>query len=189
MKKVIANNLKVGDIIDYNNGMYSILSLVHTKPGKGGAFMKVELRSLANLNKLSVRFRSSEKVTLIFVEESECTYLYSEDSSIFILDQDNNVIEVDCSFIGEKVALLEENMKISVLYYNNKPFSIKLPKNISVVIKSADLAAKNQTVTASFKNAEIQGRIKIQVPTFINPGDEIIISTEDMKYISRIKKA
>jgi elongation factor P len=185
--KINAGEIRVGMLIEYKNDLWQILKTQHVKPGKGGAFAQVEMKSVNKNTKLNERFRSSETVEKASLEETEYNYLYGdEDSYFFIEPKTFEQIEIKKNIIGDKGKLLVENLKVLVSFYNENPISVELPNQITCKINSTDAAIKGQTVSSSYKPAILDNGIKIQVPPFVEAGDQIILDTRTFEYIKKV---
>ena len=185
--KITANEIKPGMIIEHKNDYWNVLKTQHVKPGKGGAFNQVELKSVIKGTKLNERFRSSETVEKASLEETIFNYLYEDDNCYFFMNPKTfDQIEIKKELVGEKGKLLSENLEVTISFYDDKPISIELPNQIKSKIKSTDVALKGQTVSSSYKPAILENGVNIQVPPFIESGDEIIIDTRNLEYIKKI---
>ena len=185
--KINAGEIRVGMLLEYKNDLWQVLKTQHVKPGKGGAFAQVEMKSLNKNTKLNERFRSSETVEKASLEETKYNYLYEDENSYFFMEPKSfEQIEIKKKIIGEKGKLLTENLEVSVNFYDNKPISIDLPNQVSCKIKTTDVALKGQTVSSSYKPASLDNGLSIQVPPFIESGDEIILDTRTLEYIKKI---
>ena len=185
--KINAGEIRVGMLLEYKNDLWQVLKTQHVKPGKGGAFAQVEMKSLNKNTKLNERFRSSETVEKASLEETKFNYLYEDENSYFFMEPKSfEQIEIKKEIIGEKGKLLTENLEVSVNFYDNKPISIDLPNQVSCKIKTTDVALKGQTVSSSYKPASLDNGLSIQVPPFIESGDEIILDTRTLEYIKKI---
>ena len=185
--KITAIEIKPGMIIEHKNDYWNVLKTQHVKPGKGGAFNQVELKSVIKGTKLNERFRSSETVEKASLEETEYNYLYGdEDSYFFIEPKTFEQIEIKKKIIGDKGKLLTENLKVLVSFYNENPILVELPNQVTCKINSTDAAIKGQTVSSSYKPAILDNGIKIQVPPFVEAGDQIILDTRTFEYIKKI---
>ena len=185
--KINAGEIRVGMLLEYKNDLWQVLKTQHVKPGKGGAFAQVEMKSLNKNTKLNERFRSSETVEKASLEETKFNYLYEDENSYFFMEPKSfEQIEIKKEIIGEKGKLLTENLEVSVNFYDNKPISIDLPNQVSCKIKTTDVALKGQTVSSSYKPASLDNGLNIQVPPFIESGDEIILDTRTLEYIKKI---
>ena len=185
--KINAGEIRVGMLLEYKNDLWQVLKTQHVKPGKGGAFAQVEMKSVNKNTKLNERFRSNETVEKASLEEIKYNFLYQDDKNyIFMEPRSFEQIEVSKEIIGEKGKLLTENLEVLVSFYNDKPISIDLPNQVTCKIESTDVALKGQTVSSSYKPAVLDNGLNIQVPPFIESGDEIIIDTRNLEYIKKI---
>ena len=185
--KINAGEIRVGMLLEYKDDLWQVLKTQHVKPGKGGAFAQVEMKSVNKNTKLNERFRSSETVEKASVEETNFNYLYEDENNYFFMDPKSfEQVEIKKSTIGEKGKLLTENLEVLVSFYNEKPISVDLPNQINCKIKSTDVALKGQTVSSSYKPAILENGLNIQVPPFIESGDEVIIDTRNLEYIKKI---
>ena len=185
--KINAGEIRVGMLLEFKNDLWQVLKTQHVKPGKGGAFAQVEMKSVNKNTKLNERFRSSETVEKASLEETNFNFLYKDDSNYFFMNPKSfEQIEIKKDIIGDKGMLLTENLEVSVSFYNESPISVDLPKQIQCKIKSTDVALKGQTVSSSYKPALLDNGLSIQVPPFIEDGDDIIIDTRNLEYIKKI---
>ena len=185
--KINAGDIRVGMLLEHKNDLWQVLKTQHVKPGKGGAFAQVEMKSLNKNTKLNERFRSSETIEKASVEETEFNYLYEDENNYFFMEPNTfEQIEIKKNIVGEKGKLLIENLEVSVNFYNDKPISIDLPNQVSCKIETTDAALKGQTISSSYKPAMLNNGLNIQVPPFIEAGDEIIIDTRTLEYIKKI---
>ena len=185
--KINAGEIRVGMLLEYKNDLWQVLKTQHVKPGKGGAFAQVELKSFGKNTKLNERFRSSETVEKASLDEINFNYLYDDENNFYFMNPKTfEQIEIKREILGEKGNFLQENLEVSVSFYNENPISVELPNQIKCKINSTDAALKGQTVSSSYKPAIIENGVKIQVPPFIEPGDEILLDTRTLEYIKKI---
>ena len=185
--KINAGEIRVGMLLEYKNELWQVLKTQHVKPGKGGAFAQVEMKSVGKNTKLNERFRSSETVEKASLEEINFNYLYSDEDKYFFMDPKTfEQIEIGKNIVGERGKLLTENLKVSISFYNDNAISVELPNQINCKISSTDVALKGQTVSSSYKPAILDNGIKIQVPPFIEADDEIILDTRTFDYVKKI---
>ena len=185
--KINAGEIRVGMLLEYKNDLWQVLKTQHVKPGKGGAFAQVEMKSVGKNTKLNERFRSSETVEKASLEETDFDYLYNDGSNyIFMNPKTYDQIEIKKDIVGEKGKLMTENLDVSVSFYNDKPISVELPNQVTCKIETTDVALKGQTVSSSYKPATLDNGLNIQVPPFIESGDEVIIDTRTFEYIKKI---
>tara|TARA_B100001287_G_C22536039_1_gene459732 strand:+ start:66 stop:626 length:561 start_codon:yes stop_codon:yes gene_type:complete len=185
--KINAGEIRVGMLLEYKDDLWQVLKTQHVKPGKGGAFAQVEMKSINKNTKLNERFRSSETVEKASLEETDYNYLYEDDQKYFFLDPKTfEQIEIKKVIVGEKGKLLTENLSVTVSFYNDSPISVELPNQVACRIDSTDAALKGQTVSSSYKPAILENGLSIQVPPFIESGDNIILDTRNLEYIKKI---
>ena len=185
--KINAGEIRVGMLLEYKNDLWQVLKTQHVKPGKGGAFAQVEMKSLNKNTKLNERFRSSETVEKASLEETTFNYLYSDEVNYFFMEPKTfEQIEIKKETVGDKGKLLTENLEVSVSFYNENPLSIELPNQVHCKIETTDAALKGQTVSSSYKPATLDNGLNIQVPPFIEAGDEIVVDTRNLEYIKKI---
>ena len=185
--KINAGEIRVGMLLEFKNDLWQVLKTQHVKPGKGGAFAQVEMKSVNKNTKLNERFRSSETVEKASLEETNFNFLYKDDSNYFFMNPKSfEQIEIKKDIIGDKGMLLTENLEVSVSFYNESPISVDLPKQVQCKIKSTDVALKGQTVSSSYKPALLDNGLSIQVPPFIEDGDEVIVDTRNFEYIKKV---
>ena len=186
--KILGNEIKPGMIIQHKNDLWSVLKAQHVKPGKGGAFNQVELKSVKKGTKLNERFRSSDTVEKAILDDKKFNFLYEDENSCHFMDQtDYEQIKINKSLLGEKSKLLKENMEVNVQFHDEVPLSVDLPSSVELKIESTDAAIKGQTASSSYKPATLENGIKIMVPPFINSDDKIILDTRSLEYIKKIK--
>ena len=185
--KINAGEIRVGMLLEHKDDLWQVLKTQHVKPGKGGAFAQVEMKSVNKSTKLNERFRSSETVEKASLEETNLNFLYEDEQNYFFIDPKTfEQIEIRKKVVGEKGKLLTENLEVSVSFYNDTPISVDLPNQVTCKIESTDAALKGQTVSSSYKPAVLNNGLNIQVPPFIEAGDEIIVDTRNLEYIKKI---
>tara|TARA_B100001029_G_C14948697_1_gene387480 strand:+ start:83 stop:643 length:561 start_codon:yes stop_codon:yes gene_type:complete len=185
--KIYASEIRVGMLIEYKNDLWQILKTQHVKPGKGGAFAQIEMKSVNKNTKLNERFRSSESVEKALVDEMKFNYLYEDDLDYYFIDPKSyEQINIKKESVGEKGKMLTENLEVNISFYNEKPLAVELPNQITCTIEVTDVALKGQTVSSSYKPATLDNGINIQVPPFIDSGDKIIVDTRTMQYVKKI---
>ena len=185
--KLYASEIRVGMLIEYKNDLWQVLKTQHVKPGKGGAFAQVEMKSVNKNTKLNERFRSSESVEKASLDETKFSYLYSDETDYYFMDPKSyEQINIKKETIGEKGKMLTENLGVSISFYNEKPLTVELPNQVTCTIDTTDVALKGQTVSSSYKPATLDNGVNIQVPPFIESGDKIIVDTRTMEYVKKI---
>ena len=185
--KLYASEIRVGMLIEYKNDLWQVLKTQHVKPGKGGAFAQVEMKSVNKNTKLNERFRSSESVEKASLDETKFNYLYDDETDYhFMNPKSYEQINIKKEIVGDKGKMLTENLEVSISFYNEEPLMVQLPNQVTCVIETTDVALKGQTVSSSYKPATLDNGINIQVPPFIDSGDKIIVDTRTMEYIKKI---
>ncbi len=185
--KINASEIRVGMLIEHKNDLWQVLKTQHVKPGKGGAFAQVEMKSVNKNTKMNERFRSNETVEKASLDETKFNFLYEDENNYYFMNPKSfDQIDLKKDMIGEKGKLLTENLEVIVSFYNESPISIELPKQVNCKIESTDAALKGQTVSSSYKPAILDNGLSIQVPPFIEQGDEIIVDTRSLEYIKKI---
>ena len=185
--KITAVEIKPGMIIEYKNDYWNVLKAQHVKPGKGGAFNQVELKSITKGTKLNERFRSSETVEKAEVDEKKFNFLYLDGDSCHFMDNNTyEQVEISKSITGEQYKLLKENLEVTISFMDEKPISLDLPNNVECVVDITDVAIKGQTAASSYKPATLDNGIKINVPPFIESGDKIILDTRSLDYVKKV---
>ena len=185
--KINAGEIRVGMLLEYKNDLWQVLKTQHVKPGKGGAFAQVEMKSINKNTKLNERFRSSETVEKASLDELKYNYLYEDEKNYFFIEPNSfEQIEIKKEIVGEKGKLLIENLEVSVSFYNDSAIFVELPNQITCKIKNTDVALKGQTVSSSYKPATLENGFNIQVPPFIESGDEIVIDTRTIEYLKKV---
>ena len=185
--KINATEIRVGMILEYKNDLWEVLKTQHVKPGKGGAFAQVEMKSLNKNTKINERFRSSETVEKAILEETKFNFLYEDDENYYFINVKTfDQIHIKKNVVGEKGKMLTENLEVSINFFNENPLSVDLPNQITSKVKTTDAALKGQTVSSSYKPAILDNGINIQVPPFIESGDEIILDTRTIEYVKKI---
>ena len=185
--KIYASEIRVGMLIEYKDDLWQVLKTQHVKPGKGGAFAQVEMKSVNKNTKLNERFRSSESIEKASLDEIKFNFLYSDETDYYFMDPKSyEQINIKKDTVGEKGKLLTENLEVSISFYDEKPLAVELPNQVTCIIETTDVALKGQTVSSSYKPASLDNGLSIQVPPFIEAGDEVIVDTRNLEYVKKI---
>ena len=185
--KISGNEIRVGMLLEYKGDLWLVLKTQHVKPGKGGAFAQVEMKSVNKNTKLNERFRSSDTLEKASLDEVKYNFLYEDETDYYFMNPKSfEQINIKKDNIGEKGKMLTENLEVNINFYNEKPLSVDLPNQIKCKIETTDVALKGQTVSSSYKPAVLTNGIKIQVPPFIEIDDEIIVDTRSIEYVKKI---
>ena len=184
--KILGNEIKPGMLIEHKNDLWEVLKVQHVKPGKGGAFNQVEMKSVNKNTKLNERFRSSDSVEKASLDEEEFNFLYEDENDYYFINQKSfEQINIKKEIVGEKGKFLKEELEVKINFYEEKPISIELPNQINCKIESTDAALKGQTVSSSYKPAILDNGLKIQVPPFIESEDVVVVDTRTIEYIKK----
>jgi elongation factor P len=186
--QINANSIRVGNIIEYQNNSWQVLKRDHVKPGKGGAFVQVEMKDIVNGTKANVRFQSSENIEKAHLENKKFQYQYMDQEDIVVMDMKSyEQLNFNKKLLGDQLPFLQDEMEVTVEYCNDKPINISPPTNVVLEIIQADAVVKNQTASSSYKPAILENDVKIMVPAFVESGDRVVVKTEDGTYVERAK--
>ncbi|KAB2028672.1 hypothetical protein ERO13_D05G110400v2 [Gossypium hirsutum] len=184
--KVNAIHLRPGNVIEKSGRVYQIVESEHKQRGRGGALMQVELRDVDNGNKVSLRFGPEEPVERVFVEEKSFTCLYTEKNTAFLIEPETfDQLQVPLDLFGKSAAYLKEEMKVTLQLYDGRPLTASVPKRVTCTIKETQTPMKGVSATPRYKKALLDNGVTVQVPPYLDTGEEIIISTEDDSYLGR----
>ena len=186
--KISGNAIRPGNIIEHQGRLWRAVRIMHTQPGKGGAFLQVELKDIRDGTKLNERFRSSESVERVRLDQRSYQYLYGGDTFTFMDTETFDQVSLGAEVIGEdQVPFLQENMTVAIESYEDKPISVQLPDQVVLRVVEADAVVKGQTAASSYKPALLENGVKVMVPPFIEAGTRIVVATADATYVERAK--
>ena len=184
--KINAVTIRPGNIIEYEGGIWRAVKIQHTQPGKGGAYMQVELKNLMDGRKTNERFRSAETVEKIRLEQKDFSFLYEQGDALVFMDTESyEQLELQKEFVGDRAAFLQDGMMVTVELYDERPIGISLPDQVTLTITEADPVVKGQTAASSYKPAMLENGIRVLVPPFIGSGERIVVDTNEITYIRR----
>lgn len=184
--KINGNQIKPGNVLEHNGSLWAVVKTDHVKPGKGGAFAQVEMKNLINGSKLNERFRATESVEKVRLEQKDFQYLYEQgDMLVFMDDETYEQLELQKDFVGERAAFLQDGMKVTVELHEEKPIGINLPDQVVLEVTEAEPVIKGQTVSSSYKPAMLENGVRCMVPPFISVGEKIIVDTSEIAYVRR----
>lgn len=184
--KINGNEIRPGNVIEHNGGLWVAVKTNAVKPGKGGAYNQVELKNLIDGTKLNERFRAAETVEKVRLEQKDFSYLYEQDDMLVFMDSETyEQLELQKDFVGDRAAFLQEGMVVTVELYEEKPIGISLPNQVTLAIAEADPVVKGQTAASSYKPAILENGVRVMVPPFIEAGERIIVDTDELTYIRR----
>ena len=186
--KLNGNAVKPGNVIEHNGRLWTAVKVEHVKPGKGGAFAQIELRDIRDGTKLNERFRSSETVERVILEETECTFLYEDgDTLVFMHSETFEQISINREMVGDSAAFLQDSMAVTVSSHEGDPISVQLPDKVVMEVVEADAVVKGQTASSSYKPAILENGVRVLVPPHIEAGTRIVVRPEDATYVERAK--
>ncbi|MGJ8610163.1 MAG: elongation factor P [Octadecabacter sp.] len=186
MAKINGNEIRIGNTLDHNGGLWAAVKVDHVKPGKGGAFAQVELRNLRNGSKLNERFRSADKVEKVRLEQKDQQFLYESDGMLVFMDTETfDQIELPAELLGERRPFLQDSMIAVIEYYEDEAINAQLPQKVTCKIVETEPVVKGQTAANSFKPAILDNGVRVMVPPFVGQDEDIIVSTETMEYVER----
>ena len=186
--KIDGVSIRTGNVLDYKNKLWVVTKTQHTQPGKGGAYMQVEMKSIKEGTKLNERFRSDEKVEKVRLDQKEFQYLYAEGDQLVLMDNATyEQINIPSEQVGEQIAYLQDNMNVMVEFHEEEIIGIALPDQVTLAVSETEAVVKGQTAASSNKPAILENGVRVMVPPFINVGDRVIVNTADSSYIERAK--
>jgi elongation factor P len=186
MPKINGNEIRIGNVLEHNDGLWSAVKVEHVKPGKGGAFAQVEMRNLRNGSKLNERFRSADKVEKVRLEQKDQQFLYENDGMLIFMDMETyDQIELPVELLGDRRPFLQDGMTVQIEFHDSEALHATVPQKVTCKIKETEPVVKGQTAANSFKPAILDNGIKIMVPPFVGPDELVIVDTISMEYTER----
>jgi elongation factor P len=185
--KINANTIRPGNVIQHQGGLWVAVKTAHVKPGKGGAFAQVELKNLIDGRKLNERFRSSDTVERITLEQKEFQYLYEQGEALVFMDQRTyDQIELQKDFVGEdQIRFLHDGMTVTLEFHEERPIGIELPESVVLQVMETEPTVKGQTASSSYKPAKASNGMRVMIPPYMGEGERILVSTETGEYLRR----
>lgn len=186
--KISGNAIRPGNVIEHKNRLWRAVKIQHTQPGKGGAYLQVELKDIRDGTKLNERFRSSEDVERVRLDQKDYQFLFADGDMLNFMDNDTyEQIAVHKDLVGEPVVFLQEGMTVTIESYEDEPISVMLPDTVVMQIVEADPVVKGQTASSSYKPAVLENGSRIMVPPHIESGIRVVVNTFDATYVERAK--
>jgi len=186
MAKINGNEIRPGNVIEHDGGLWVAVKTMSVKPGKGGAYNQVELKNLLNGTKLNERFRSAETVEQVQLDLKDFSFLYEQGDQLVFMDTESyEQLELQKDFVGDRSAFLQDGMMVTVRLYQDRPIGISLPDQVTLEITEADPVVKGQTAASSYKPAVLENGIRILVPPFIAAGERVVVDTNELTYLRR----
>jgi elongation factor P len=186
MSKINGNEIRPGNVLEHNNGLWAAVKVDHVKPGKGGAFAQVELRNLRTGSKLNERFRSADKVERVRLEQKDQQFLYENDRMLVFMDTETyEQIELPADLLGDRRPFLQDGMTIVMEFHEEEALNATLPQKVICKIVETEPVVRGQTAANSFKPAVLDNGVKVMVPPFVGQDEDIVVNTETMEYAER----
>ncbi|MCB1416503.1 MAG: elongation factor P [Phyllobacteriaceae bacterium] len=184
--KINGNQIKPGNVLEHNGQLWAVVKTDHVKPGKGGAFAQVEMKNLLNGSKLNERFRATESVEKVRLEQKDFQYLYEQEDMLVFMDNETyEQLELAKDFVGERAAFLQDGMMVTVEMHEEKPIGISLPDQVVLEVVETEPVVKGQTVSSSYKPSKLENGVRCMVPPFISAGERIVVDTSEIAYLRR----
>ena len=185
--KISGVDIRPGNILEYEKGIWKVAKTQHTQPGKGGAFMQVEMKNLIDGRKTNVRFRSQDNVERVRLDTKDFQYLYAEGDALVFMDKDNyDQIQLPADLLGDAAAFLQDGMEVSLEMWEDRPISVQLPDHVEATIVEADAVVKGQTASSSFKPALLDNGVRVMVPPHISSGTRIVVDVYERTYVGKV---
>lgn len=186
MPKINGNEIRPGNVLEHDGGLWAAVKVDHVKPGKGGAFAQVELKNLRDGRKLNERFRSADKVEQVRLEQKDQQFLFESDDMLTFMDSETyEQIALSADLLGERRPFLQDGMTVTIEYYGDEALHVSLPQKVTCRIVETEPVVKGQTAANSFKPAVLDNGVRIMVPPFVGSDESIIVNTETMEYSER----
>jgi elongation factor P len=184
--KISGVDIRPGNILEYERGIWKVAKIQHTQPGKGGAYMQVEMKNLQDGRKTNVRFRSADTVEKVRLDTKDYQYLYADGDMLVFMDKDNyEQIQLPADLLGDAAAFLQDGMEVSLELWDEKPISVALPEQVEATIVEADAVVKGQTASSSYKPAVLDNGVRVMVPPHIGAGTRIVVDVYERTYVGK----
>ena len=184
--KINGNEIRPGNVIQHQDGLWAAVKVQAVKPGKGPAYNQVELKNLLDGRKLNERFRASETVERVRLEQKDHTYLFEEGDMLVFMDGESyEQISIPRDMVGERAAFLQDGMQVVVESHENRPIGVQLPEHVTLEVVETEPTVKGQTASSSYKPSVVDNGLRIMVPPYMSVGDRIVVNTETLEYVKR----
>jgi elongation factor P len=186
MAKINGNEIRPGNVLEHNDGLWVAVKVSHVKPGKGGAFAQVEMKNLRNGSKLNERFRAADKVERVRLEQKDQQFLFETDGMLTFMDSETyEQIELPADILGDRRPFLQDGMMVTIEYHESEALSASLPQKVTCTVVETEPAVKGQTAANSFKPAVLDNGVRIMIPPFVGQDEQVVVNTETMEYSER----
>jgi elongation factor P len=184
--KINGNEIRPGNVIEHKGGLWLAVKTQHVKPGKGPAYAQVELKNAIDGTKLNERFRSSETVERVRLEQRDYQFLYADGDMLTFMDTDTyDQIQIRADFLEERAAFLQDGMKVTVESHEGRPIGISIPDQVTLAVVEAEPVVKGQTAASSYKPAKLENGVRVLVPPFVGVGERVVVDTNELTYVRR----
>lgn len=184
--KIDGNAIRPGNVVEHKGGLWRAVKIQHTQPGKGGAYLQVELKNLKDGTKMNERFRSSEKVERVRLDTKDYQYLFNDGESYTFMDTETfDQIMLPAEQMGEDAVYLQDGMMVQIESYEETPISVALPEHVTLEVVETEPVVKGQTAASSYKPAQMDNGVRVMVPPFVSSGDKVVVATADSTYVRR----
>jgi elongation factor P len=186
--KIQANTIRPGMVIENNGRQWSVLKIQLVQPGKGGAFIQVEMRDVESGSKTNERWRTADTVEKLEVRQIDCTYLFKDDGGYHFMDKETfDQFSLPEDALGDQGPFLQDGMEVVVDTIEGKPVSVTLPQTVVLEVVEADPVVKGQTASSSYKPGVLENGLRVMIPPHIEAGTKIVVNTADVSYVERFK--
>ncbi|WP_439468547.1 elongation factor P [Blastomonas fulva] len=184
--KISGVDIRPGNILEHEGGIWKVAKIQHTQPGKGGAFMQVEMKNLEDGRKTNIRYRSQDTVEKVRLDTKDFQFLFADGDAYVFMDQENyEQITIAAKLLGDEAAFLQDGMQVTLEMYDERPISVQLPDQIEATIVEADAVVKGQTASSSYKPAILDNGVRVMVPPHISSGTRIVVDVYAKEYVRK----
>ena len=184
--KINGNEIRPGNVIEHKGALWIAVKTQHVKPGKGPAYAQVELKNALTGSKLNERFRSSETVERVRLEQKDYQFLFAEGDMLTFMDVVTyDQIQIPRDFLGDRAAFLQDGMTVTVESFEGKQIGVKIPDQVTLEVVEADPVVKGQTAASSYKPAKLENGVRVMVPPFVAAGERVVVDTNELTYVRR----
>jgi elongation factor P len=186
MPKINGNEIRPGNVLEHDGGLWGAVKVNHVKPGKGGAFAQVEMKNLRDGRKLNERFRSEDKVERVRLDQKDQQFLYESDGKLVFMDNETfEQTELDADLLGDRRPFLQDGMIATIEYYGEEALSVSIPQKVTCIVAETEPVVKGQTAANSYKPATLDNGVRVMIPPFVAEGEAIVVNTEVFEYSER----
>ncbi len=184
--KISGVDIRPGNILEHEGGIWKVAKIQHTQPGKGGAFMQVEMKNLEDGRKTNIRYRSADTVEKVRLDTKDFQFLFADGDDFVFMDQETyDQITIAAKLLGDEAAFLQDGMQVTLEMYDERPISVQLPDQIEATIVEADAVVKGQTASSSYKPAILDNGVRVMVPPHISSGTRIVVDVYAKEYVRK----